>query len=338
MKVKVFLSVLLILVLAAGFLWAHGETEKEVKKTSLLLNWKILGDHAPYFVAQKKGWYADEGLDVDIILGKGSGFSVQSVDTEKVDFAIADTAVAVSGRTKGAGVQVVSMLFAKSSNCMHFWKDSGIEHPKDLVGKTVGVPPTDTQKVMFPAFAQIIGIDPGDVRFINIDPAAKTAAIGQRKVDVIFDYYTGRPFHEKAVPPDQLVSMLWADYGFKAYSNAIITSDDLVEEDPDLIRRFLKASLKGWQFTLANPAEAIAILAEYHTIKQEDYLANLKLVMELFRADSYERNGIGYIDEETMASTINLIDTYMGVDVNFTAEEMYTNAFLPKPGIELPDF
>ena len=142
MKRRVWLLALLIIALAASIGWAGGETEKEVKQTSLLLNWKILGDHAPYFVALKKGWYAEEGLEVDIMLGKGSGFSVQSVDTEKVDFAIADTAVAVSGRTKGAKVKVVSMLFAKSSNCMHFWKDSGIEHPRDLVGKKVGVPPT----------------------------------------------------------------------------------------------------------------------------------------------------------------------------------------------------
>ena len=338
MKSRVWLLALLIIALTASLGWTGGETEKEVKQTSLLLNWKILGDHAPYFVALKKGWYAEEGLEVDIMLGKGSGFSVQSVDTEKADFAIADTAVAVSGRTKGANVKVVSMLFAKSSNCMHFWKDSGIEHPRDLVGKTVGVPPTDTQKVMFPAFAKIIGIDPNDVTFVNIDPAAKTAAIGQKKVDVIFDYYTGRPFHEKAVPPDQLVSLLWADYGFKAYSNAIITSDALIEKDPDLIKRFLKASLKGWQFTLENPEEAIAILAEYHTIKQEDYLANLKLVMELFRADSYKKHGIGYIDEETMASTMDLIDRFMGVDVQFSTSDMYTNEFLPKPGIKLPKF
>ena len=104
MKSRVWLLALLIIALTASLGWTGGETEKEVKQTSLLLNWKILGDHAPYFVALKKGWYAEEGLEVDIMLGKGSGFSVQSVDTEKADFAIADTAVAVSGRTKGASV------------------------------------------------------------------------------------------------------------------------------------------------------------------------------------------------------------------------------------------
>lgn len=336
MRRAVSLMAAILLLLCAGLLWAGGGAEQEMRKTSLLLNWKILGDHAPYFVAQKMGWYTEEGLEVDIMLGQGSGFSIQSVDTGKADFAIADTPVGITGRAQGAKVKVVSMLFARSPNCMHFWKDSGIKEPKDLVGKTVGVPATDAQKVMFPAFAKLIGIDPATVKFVSIAPAAKTAALATRQVDVIFDYYTGRPMHEKGVPPDQLVSIMWSDYGFQSYSNAIFTSDGMVEKDPELIKRFLRASLRGWEYTLKNPEEAIKILAEYHPINEQDLLANLKLVMEFFRSEIYEKKGLGYIDPETMASTVRLVDTYMGVKVTFPPEEAYTNEFLPK--IKLPSF
>jgi NitT/TauT family transport system substrate-binding protein len=206
------------------------------------------------------------------------------------------------------------------------------------VGKTVGTPAADTQRVMFPAFAAIIGIDPAQVKFVNIEPAAKTAALATRKVDAIFDLYTGIPFHRKAIPADQLVSLLWADYGFQAYSNCIITTNKMIEENPELIKRFLKASLRGWEWTLRNPEEAIKIMAEYHPLNVKDYLANLRLVMDFFRSDDYKKNGIGHIDPEAMAATVGLVDKYMGVDVNFSVDEMYTNDFLPKPKIELPDF
>lgn len=338
MKSKLIALAALLLVLVAFSLSAEGNGEKEVEKVSLILNWRPVGDHAPYFVALKKGWYAEEALEVDIQVGKGSGFAVQTVDTGKADFGIADTAVSVTGRAKGASIKVVSALFAKSPNCIHVWKDSGIAHPKDLEGRTVGTPASDTQKVMFPAFAAIVGIDPDKVKFVNIDPAAKTAALATRKVDAIFDLYTGRPLHEQAIPADQLVSLLWADYGFQAYSNSIMTTDKMAEENPDLVKRFVRASLRGWEWTLQNPEEAISILAEYHTINEEVLLGNLKYVMEFFRSDDYEKNGLGHIDPEAMAATVNLVGTYMGVDVNFTVDEMYSNDFLPKPKVKLPDF
>lgn len=338
MKTKLIALAALLLVLFSVSLSAEGNGEQEIEKVSLILNWRPVGDHAPYFVALKKGWYAEEALEVDIQVGKGSGFAVQSVDTGKADFGIADTAVSVTGRAKGASVRVVSALFAKSPNCVHVWKDSGITHPRDLVGKTVGVPAADTQKVMFPAFAAIIGIDPDQVKFVNIDPAAKTAALATRKVDAIFDLYTGRPLHEQAIPADQLVSLLWADYGFQAYSNSIITTDKMIEENPDLIKRFIRASLRGWEWTLQNPEEAIKILGEYHTINQTVLLENLRYVMDFFHSDDYEKNGLGHIDPEAMAATVGLVANYMGVDVTFSVDEMYTNDFLPKPKIELPDF
>ena len=120
-------------------------------------------------------WFAEEGIDLEVILGQGSNFSVQSVDTGKAVFGIADAPVAITARAKGAKVKIIGIIFDKHPNCMYYWKDSGIKEPKDLVGKKVGVPAADGHKIMFPAFAKIIGIDPSKVEFINIEPAAKPA-------------------------------------------------------------------------------------------------------------------------------------------------------------------
>lgn len=125
----------------------------QLEKVNFLLNWKITGDHSPYYVALKKGWYADVGLDVNVIVGQGSGYSVQAVDSGKADIAISDAPVPISSREKGAKVKIIGVIFDKHPNCTYFWKNEGIKEPKDLVGKTVAVPATDGHKVMFPAFA-----------------------------------------------------------------------------------------------------------------------------------------------------------------------------------------
>ena len=72
----------------------------QLEKVNFLLNWKITGDHSPYYVALKKGWYADVGLDVNVIVGQGSGYSVQAVDSGKADIAISDAPVPISSREK----------------------------------------------------------------------------------------------------------------------------------------------------------------------------------------------------------------------------------------------
>jgi len=338
MKRKVFIAVVGLMALVALSIPGAEAAEKKLQKTSLILNWKVVGDHSPYFVAMKKGWFTEEGLDVDVILGQGSNFSVQTVDTGKAVFGIADAPVAIAGRAKGAKVKVIGIIFDKHPNCMYWWKESGITGPKDLVGRKVGVPAADGHKVMFPAFAKIINIDPSKVEFVNIEPAAKAAILATKKVDVIFDLYTGKPFIEKVVPPEKLGYAIWADYGFNAYAHAYITSDATIEKNPALVKAFLKVSYRAWEFTLKNPEEAIKTLSEYHPINQQDYLANLKLVREFFKTDRYKSKGIGYIDPARMKDTIDIVDRVMGVKVTFKPEDAYSAAFLPTPPYKLPEF
>jgi NitT/TauT family transport system substrate-binding protein len=314
-----------------GLAAAQGGANQDVIRMDFLLNWTISGDHAPYYVALDKGWYDEVGLDVNIILGQGSGFTVQSVDTGRAHMGIADAPVAVAGRAEGADVTIVGIIFDKHPNSMFFWSDADITEPQDLVGMTVAVPASDGHRVMWPAFAQLIGVDPNSVEFVNIAPAAKVAALSARRADVVFELYTGKPFMEKAIPPEQLGNILWADYGFDLYAHSYIASNEVIANNPEMIRRFLDASYRAWEFTLQNPEEAIAILAEYHPINRDDYLANLMLVREFFMTDRYRDEGIGYIDLERAQVTVDMVEDYQGIDVDFTASEMFDGSFLPDP-------
>ncbi|MCD6122636.1 MAG: ABC transporter substrate-binding protein [Spirochaetales bacterium] len=333
MKSKKFLVLVIVFLLMTLSIWAEGTTEKTAEKTKVnfQLNWKITGDHAAYYVALEKGWFAEEGLDVNIIIGHGSGYTVKALDSGKAEMGIADAPVAIVGRAKGAKVEIVGIIFDKHPNCMFFWKDSGITKPQDIAGKTVAVPASDGHKVMWPAFAKLIAVDPNSVHFINIEPSAKVSALASKRADVVFELYTGKPFMEKAIPPDKLGHFIWSDYGFNAYAHSIIATDDMVNNHPKVVKAFLKAAYRGWDFTLKNPKEAIAILAKYHPINQTDYLNNLKLVMEFFKTGRYKKYGIGYIDPKRIQETMDLVKNYMHVDIKFKPEDMYTSKFLPDP-------
>jgi len=319
----------IVAAIAIAFLVLAGAAA-QATKIDFLLNWKISGDHAPYYVAMEKGWFKEEGLDINVMIGQGSGFTVQMVDAGKAQIGISDAPVPIEARAKGANIKIVGIIFDKHPNAMFFWKDSGITKPQDLKGKTVAVPASDGHKVMWPAFAKLIGLDPNDVKFVNIEPTAKPAALGARKADVVFELYTGKPFMEKAVPPDQLGVLLWSDYGFNAYAHSYIANEDFIKKNPEALRKFLKVVYRAWQFTLNNIPEAIDILSKYQPINRDDFIANLTAVREFFKTDRYKNFGIGYIDAARMQDTINTVKE-KGVEIKGDPKDYYTSAFLPSP-------
>jgi NitT/TauT family transport system substrate-binding protein len=309
--------------------WSHMTLGAD--KVTLNLNWFYVGDHSPYFVALDKGWYKEEGLEPTILTGKGSGDVVKRVDIGSADIGIVDTGVLIVARAQGAKVKIVSMLFDKSPYCMWMWKDSGINSPKDLVGKKIGAPPGDAQRTIFPALAQANGFDPDKVTFVNIAAEAKFSALAAKQLDVIFDYYSGAPFFHKAMGEENVKYMMFADYGIDVYSNALVASEKYIKENPGIIKRFVKASLRGWEFALKNPEESIEIMAKHRPeIDKPILLANLKLIIDLFRTDRYRQNGIGWVDDKKMADSIKIISQYRDLKVDMKTKDVYTNEFLTK--------
>lgn len=320
--------ILLSIVLLATLFAPQATAAPQLEKVNFLLHWKIVGDHAPYYVALKKGWYEEAGLDVNIIIGQGSGYSVQAVDSGKADVAISDAPVPISNREKGASVKIIGMIFDKHPNSAFFWKNEGINEPKDLAGKTIAVPATDAHKVMFPAFAKLIGIDPSSVTFVNIDPAAKVAALASRKADAVFELYTGKPFMEAAIPSKQLGHFLWADFGFNCYAHCYITSDAMITKNPEMLKKFLDVSYKAWEYTVNNPEEAIDILAEYHPINKEEYNKNLNVCLEFVRTERLRSKGLGFIEADQMRATYDLVNEFQS-ELTYPVEEIYDDSFLP---------
>jgi NitT/TauT family transport system substrate-binding protein len=313
------------------FLLGWSSTSLAVDKVTLNLNWFYVGDHSPYFVALDKGWYKEEGLEPTILTGKGSGDVVKRVDVGAADIGIVDTGVLIIARAQGAKVKVVSMLFDKSPNCMWMWKDSGINNPKDLVGKKIAAPPGDAQRTIFPALAQVNGFDADKVTFVNIAAEAKFTALAAKQVDVVFDFYSGAPFYYKAMGQENVKYMMFADWGVDVYSNALVATEKYIKDHRDLIRRFVRASLRGWEFTLKNPEEAIEIMAKHRPeIDKPLLLANLKLIIDLFRTNRYKQNGIGWVDDKKMAESIKIISRYQDLKVDMKPSDLYTNEFLTK--------
>jgi len=305
------------------------------EKVVFALNWFAVGDHAAYWVALDRGYYKARGLDVELQNSKGSGDSIAKVDTGRADIGLADSAVVIAAVGRGAKIKVVGMVFDKTPLNVWSRKEAPIVRPKDLEGKTVGAPPGDGQRQVFPAFAKLTGIDAAKVTWVNVEPAAKVPALAEKRVDAVADYTTGLPFYEKAIGKGNAVMMPWADHGFDMYSMSIIASDKTMKERSKVLRAFLEASYLGWRDVMDNPKAALEIFKKrVPEIDLSIIEPNLMMGLELMKTDRYAARGIGWIDDKKMCQSVDLVNTYMGVPTKVECKTVFTTEFLPK--VDLP--
>ena len=280
------------------------------QKVVFALNWFPVGDHAAYWVALEKGYYKSKGLDVELQNSKGSGDSIAKVDTGRADIGLADSAVVIAAVSRGGKIKVVGMVFDKTP--LNIWsrKEAPITKPKDLEGKTVGAPPGDGQRQVFPAFAE-------------------------KRVDSVADYTTGLPFYEKAMGKGNAVMMPWAEHGFDMYSMSIIASEKTMKDRPMMLRAFLEASYMGWRDVMEDQKSALEIFKKrVPEIDLSVIEPNMKMGLDLMKTGRYAKNGIGWMEEKKMCQSVDLVNTYMGVPTKVECKAVYTNEFLTK--IELP--
>jgi len=324
----VFLVLCLVLTLQITTVFAGN---LELEKVKLKLNWIPGGDHSFYFVAKELGYYQDNGLDVTIERGQGSLDTVSKVDVGTVEIGLADTPTAIIVRSKGAKVKIIAMVYSNSPNGIKTRPDTGIKEPKDLEGHTVGVPAGDAQRTLWPAFAKLNEIDMEKVTLVNVAPGAKFQMLGAKKVDAVFDWVVGNIPYWETFGKDNLVLIPWSNWGLNPYGNAIIASEDTIKNNPEMISKFLDATLKAWQWTIKNPEEAIKILQK--DIPEVGFLTGLSRLVEdiysLVDSEPFRSHGLGYIDHQRMQDSINIIDEYFKLESKVKVEDMFTTEFLP---------
>ncbi|MBN9409656.1 MAG: ABC transporter substrate-binding protein [Burkholderiales bacterium] len=322
------------LALALMALPAQAQTPE---KFTFALNWFAVGDHAAYWVALEKGYYAQRGLDVSLENSKGSGDSIAKVDTGRADAGLADAVPIISATSRGARVKMVGMVFDKTPMTIFSHADKPLLKPKDLEGKTIGAPAGDSQRLAFPVFAKINNVDASKVTWVNIEPTAKYASIAEKRMDGVADYTTGQPFLDKAVGPGKSARMAWSDFGFDLYAMSIMASEKTMAEKPRQLKAFLEASYMGWRDVMANPKEALAIFKK--RVPEIDVAIieqNMMLGFELMRTKGYADNGIGWIDEKKMCNSVEIVNTYMGLPKKVDCKAVYTGEFFTKVAMPLP--
>jgi NitT/TauT family transport system substrate-binding protein len=303
------------------------------EKMTLGVDWQIFGRHAGFVVAQEKGFYKAEGLDLDVIRGYGAADAVKRIAAGTITLGMGDTGALVISRSQGIKVKAVGMIYGKAPYVLWIRKDVGVRTPRDLEGKTIGSAAGSVVRLLFPAFAKMAGVDASKVSWSTIDAPSHYPMLFSKRVDAVIDYIVGLPTVTKRGKEAgvEIQPMLYADYGLNIYSNALMVREDMLRDRPDVIRKVLKATAQGFDFAISNPAEAARIVKARHPeLDEETAAAEITIVKDLVWTPEAKQNGFGYMDAEKMRVTRDVITQAYELKVTVPHEELYTNALLPR--------
>src|SRR5216684_1990133 len=237
--------------------------QAKLRDVTLRLDWLFQGPNGGFMVAQDKGFYRDVGLNVDIGPGKGSGSTAQLVASKATQFGFSDGFVVGLSVSKGMNIRTVAGIYRRNPTGIVVQADSDIKSPKDLEGKSIAITPGSAQFQQWPAFVKGCGLDAAKIRVIAIDPAGTPPALINGQVPAIAGFVQGQAPSVEIRGGKKTRAFWYADCGVTAESNGIIVHNDLIKEDPDLIRSFVAASLKGFLYARAHLDEMAAIVKKF---------------------------------------------------------------------------
>ncbi len=321
--------------LAGALGWTASPAHAQQKLTDITfsLDFIALGRHAPFYVAIEKGYYKDEGLNVNIITAKGTAHAIQNVESGLAQIGFIDVPSLVIAHASGSKVRVVSVIYQKAPFTI-FSLDPGanVTTMKGLEGLNVGSHSGSFLSNIYKALMRNHGLDPNKLEVSNVEPSARVAMLAARKVPAVDFYIMSKPGIERAVKDGKVRALLLADFGLDMYSNGIGATDAYIKANPDVVKKFVKATLRGYQDAFRNPAEAAAL--QKKTVKALDEkitIEELKIVEDLTVTPEVKKNGIGTFSPEQMKKTTQWIAENGGFPKEKAPkpEDIYVTGFLP---------
>jgi|SaaInl7_200m_RNA_FD_contig_71_767951_length_1267_multi_13_in_0_out_0_1 NitT/TauT family transport system substrate-binding protein len=321
---KAVLTLSLALFIMMGFLAVTGinTTAAAADKVSVRMNWYWGGIHTPFFLAKERGYYSDNGIDITIEEGRGSGTTVKLVGNKSNDFGLADAGTSIIAATKGVPIKCVFTL-NKSDLAVVFLEKTNIKKAKDLEGKKIAVTAGDSLHQMFPAVMKANNLDEKKIKLLFMDPAAKPVAVMEGRVDALLGGITDQPviMRNKGFPTSTIT---FSDLGVPTVGLAICANSDMVKNNPDLVKRFVAATAKGWVDAVKDPNAAVEALLKYHKRDRKVLIQSLEVITQNLL---YSQTDIGPGDIKHWQSTYDILNKYRGLKSDKPIGDFITNEF-----------
>src|SRR5262245_49332989 len=328
---RLFVAAAAAALLAIGLAASAGAKTQDLKKVTLRLDFLIRGYHSGFYVALDKGWYKDAGLDVSIAEGTGSLATAQSVAAGNDTFGLVDAVSMVTADAQGAHLKMVANMRGRNGAAVITRKGAGIDTPAQLAGHKLAITPPGTFFAnLWPLYAKAAGIDTSKVTLVPMSNFIFLQQFEAGNVDAIIGLIDGEVTQlQLAKIPVNVFP--FADAGLDTISHGIVVNQSTLDSDPDMVKKFVQVSLRGWHYMLDNPNQAIGILQKYYpNIDPVQYVARIKGLKHVITTKNNAGHSLGWMSAKDWGQTTLLLSKYGGVTtIPGGLNNLYTNEFIP---------
>jgi NitT/TauT family transport system substrate-binding protein len=306
-------------------------------KVSVQLDYVVRGNHAMFFVAKEKGYFAKQNIDVTAIQkGTGSPNAMRLVGNGNADFGFGDLPTLAVARSQDVPVVTLAAVNQHSPlGMISLAKSFKLTKPSDIKGLNLGVQPSGSTYIFLKAFLAANGMTMDDIKQSTVNPPYENYLLLGR-VDAVPGYVDAEvpELEAKAGGPGSLSYLQGSDFGYVVYGSGLFTSEKMIAEKSDLVQRFVNAYMQAFADVIKNPSEAadIIIKANPEYGPKKDVLvkqieADIKYT---FFSEDTKKNGLGWMKQDTWEKTVKILVDQGAMKGTIDASKAFTDKYLAK--------
>lgn len=298
-------------------------------------DWKWEGQAAPLLLALDEGYFTQEQLEVTLDPGKGSLDALPKVASGEYQMGSADINSLITWRDNNPEIDMkaIYIIYNAPPFAILGRPSLGVTGPLDLEGHILGAPAFDGAFAQWPAFVVSNGILEDRVTIEDVGFPVREAMLAEGKVDAItgFSFTSYISLQNKGVPTNDISLMLMSDFGLDLYGNAIIVNPDFAKKNPAAVKAFLRAAVRGYQGTIANPAAAVEhVLSRLDEPDKDTELSRLVMAIgHHIVTDEVRGSGLGGVVDSRLEKSIAQLDSIHGFTNKPKAIDIFDSSYLP---------
>lgn len=317
--------------LAAPFVRAQ---TPQLSKLRFTLDFRVTGQTAPFFLAQSKGYYRDEGLDVQIDVGAGSVAAITRVASGAYELGFGDISALIEFNANNPGAPAVTAVYQYYNRAPFVIvgrNDRGITPDlRSLAGKRIAAAAVEATRRAWPMAARKLGVKSDYFEWLTTDFSQRDNLIVRGDADGATYFHDSAVSLFQRLPAEQLAVLPFAQTGLALYGNAVLASTRLIIEQPRLVAGFVRASNRALLETLADPAPAIAAIKQREPLLDEKTeLARWRITAGYVATADTRSHGLGDVRKLLIEQQVDEVVQAFGLKQRPSADALFSFGFLP---------